>query len=145
MFSSITAVLINVLLATSALAAPRRAGSTLAQRLAAREARQGNTLQAGPSGRVSNVTEAVQFSSNWAGAVITAPPAGQKFTTVSGRFNVPTPSRPAGAGAGSYSASAWVGIDGDTAGNSILQSGIDFTISSSGAISYQAWYEWFPN
>lgn len=51
------------------------------------------------------------------------------FTTVTGTFTVPTPSGTSGA------ASAWVGIDGDTCGNAILQTGIDFTITG-GKVSY---------
>jgi len=56
---------------------------------------------------------------------------------VTGTFTVPTPSGASGA------ASAWVGIDGDTCGTAILQTGIDFTISN-GRTSFDAWYEWFP-
>ena len=49
-------------------------------------------------------------------------------------FTVPTPS--AGTGSGdSYSASAWVGIDGDTCSTAILQTGVDFTYSD-GSVSY---------
>jgi len=50
---------------------------------------------------------------------------------------VPTPSGRDG------SASAWVGIDGHTCGM-ILQTGLDITISS-GAASYNAWFEWLPD
>jgi hypothetical protein len=73
---------------------------------------------------------------------------------VTATFTVPTPS-------GSGAASAWVGIDGDTCGTAILQTGLDFTISS-GRVSYDgqwsfldlqciaaqcppAWYEWYPD
>jgi len=79
----------------------------------------------------------VEYSSNWAGAVLTAPPAGSTFTSVSGQFVVPTPS-------GSGAASAWVGIDGDTYQNAILQTGVDFTVSG-GKVSYDGWYEWYPD
>ena len=85
-----------------------------------------------------NVTEAISYSTNWSGAVLESPPSGQTFNTVTGTFVVPTPS-------GTGAASAWVGIDGDTAQNSILQSGVDFTVASNGRVSYQAWFEWFPN
>ena len=50
------------------------------------------------------------------------------WKSVTGTFTVPTPS-------GSGSASAWVGIDGDTCGTAILQTGIDFTVSG-GSVSY---------
>lgn len=87
----------------------------------------------------------VDYSSNWAGAVLTAPPSGQTFNAVSAQFVVPTPSAPSGGGSGEYSASAWVGIDGDTYGNAIWQSGVDFSISADGSLSFDAWYEWFPS
>ena len=63
---------------------------------------------------------------------------GQTFNAVSGQFTVPHAT-------GSGSGSAWVGIDGDTYGAAILQSGIDWTVTGSGANSYDAWYEWYPN
>lgn len=90
-----------------------------------------------------NVTH-VQYSDNWAGAVLTAPPAGQTFNAVSGQFTVPTASAPSG-GSGTYSASIWVGIDGDTYGNAILQAGVDVTVNSDGSQSYDSWYEWYPD
>ena len=62
---------------------------------------------------------------------------GQTFNAVSGQFTVPHAT-------GSGSGSAWVGIDGDTYGNAILQSGIDWTVSGS-SNTYDAWYEWYPN
>ncbi|EIW81822.1 hypothetical protein CONPUDRAFT_54571 [Coniophora puteana RWD-64-598 SS2] len=77
----------------------------------------------------------VQYSSNWAGAVFSE--GAGTFTAVTGTFTVPTPS-------GSGSASAWVGIDGDSCGNAILQTGIDFNINN-GQVSYDAWYEWYPD
>ncbi|KAI1324742.1 acid proteinase [Xylariaceae sp. FL0255] len=75
----------------------------------------------------------VEYSSNWAGAVL----VGSGYTSVTGTFTVPTPS-------GEGAASAWVGIDGDTATNSILQAGLDF-YSEDGEVSFDAWYEWYPD
>lgn len=97
------------------------------------------------NGPENNGTYQIQYSSNWAGSVQTAPPAGTTYNVVSGYFNIPTPSTPSGASSGSYAASAWVGIDGDTYGNAILQTGCDFTADTSGGKSYDCWYEWFPN
>ncbi|KAI1006093.1 hypothetical protein K3495_g2131 [Podosphaera aphanis] len=77
------------------------------------------------------------YSTNWAGAVLTAPPKGSTFTSVSAQFIVPSP-KSDGAG------SAWVGIDGDTYKAAILQTGIDFVVEK-GVSSYVAWYEWFPD
>ncbi|KAE8847423.1 hypothetical protein PTNB73_03570 [Pyrenophora teres f. teres] len=89
-----------------------------------------------------NTTAHVQYSSNWSGAVLEQPSSGY-FTTATGRFTVPTPKH-VGSG-GDQAASAWVGIDGDTCGSGLLQAGIDFTVSSNGAVSYDAWYEWYPD
>lgn len=52
---------------------------------------------------------------------------------MTGTFTVPTPTGKDGA------ASAWVGIDGDTCGSAILQTGVDFTISG-GEVSYDGEY-----
>ncbi|KAJ3826435.1 glutamic protease [Lentinula raphanica] len=125
----------SALLFSIAVARPSR----LAERIAARESRRSRPLTASTSEGVlaSNVSHP-EFSENWSGVVIESPPSGQTFNKVVGTFVVPTPTGNSGA------ASAWVGIDGDTAQQSILQSGVDFTISG-GRVSYDAWFEWFPN
>ena len=51
------------------------------------------------------------------------------FTSVTGTFKVPTPQAPEG------SASVWVGIDGDTCPQAILQTGIDVNFNN-GEVSY---------
>ena len=139
-----TKLFLSVLLATSVLAAPRGQGG-LRKRIAARAARRGGPMIRSSVERpaLSNITN-VEFSENWSGAVLTSPPSGQLWTTVTGQFNVPTPSRPSGSSSGTFAASAWVGIDGDTAQNSILQSGIDFQISGRDTIEYDTWFEWYP-
>jgi len=152
----------NLLAATAVLAVPRNSKrSGLAERIARREAaRSGLPLgerasqplhlteasAADRAARVAagNATHVTLESTNWAGGILTAPPAGQTFNSVSGQFTVPTPSKPAGISGSSFAASAWVGIDGDTAQNAILQTGIDFNLASSGAVSFDAWFEWFP-
>ncbi|KAI9717579.1 MAG: hypothetical protein M1828_007140 [Chrysothrix sp. TS-e1954] len=129
------------------LAAPTR--SSLADRLVERGARLAHdpsplkTIKGEFGSTIENGTVQVQYSSNWAGAVQTAPPAGTTFGAISGSFNVPTPSAPEGSSGGSYAASAWAGIDGDTYGNAILQAGCDFTYDN--GASYDCWYEWYPN
>ncbi|KAG6848871.1 hypothetical protein H0H93_013277 [Arthromyces matolae] len=127
------------LLATGAIAVPASS-----ERMAARLERRRPGRQSKPNQRVgsslevaaSNVSH-VEYSSNWAGAVWDSYPSGT-FKSVTGTFTVPTPSGSSG------SASAWVGIDGDTCGTAILQTGVDFTVSN-GAVSYDAWYEWYPD
>jgi len=118
----------TLLLAGSAIAAPGTA-------LRRSRARKGNPMIKStterPLGETNNTN--VEYSTNWAGAVL----IGTGYTSVTGTFTVPTPST---AGSGS----AWVGIDGDTCGTAILQTGIDWTKSGS-SITYDAWYEWYPD
>ena len=141
-------ILSSFVFANSILAAPRRQGG-----LAKRQELRASRIRNGVPARIlieatlvegDNVTN-VQYSSNWAGAVLTSPPGGQTFTAVSGQFTVPTASVTSSSSSGTYAASVWVGIDGDTYANAILQAGIDVSITKSGSESYEAWYEWFPN
>lgn len=95
----------------------------------------------------TDTTSSIEYSENWSGLAYTSPPSGETFNAVSAKFTVPTPSAPSGVSAtdGEYSASAWVGIDGNTYSTAILQTGVDFTVSTSGEVSYDAWYEWYPD
>lgn len=115
-----------------------------AERAAARASRASNTLQPAESELSiagGNDTAHVEYSSNWAGAVL----IGSGYKTVTGTIVVPTPKTPSGGSSStSYSASAWVGIDGDTCETAILQTGVDFTVRGS-SVSYDAWYEWYPD
>jgi len=91
-------------------------------------------------GLITNETQ-VSYSSNWAGAVL----VGSGYKSVTGTFVVPTPKKPSGGSSSTeYSASAWVGIDGDTCQTAILQTGVDFNVQGS-SVSYDAWYEWYPD
>ncbi|KAL9617815.1 MAG: hypothetical protein Q9160_007420 [Pyrenula sp. 1 TL-2023] len=150
-------ILSSSVLATFTLAAP---SNRLADRIARRESRRAEgvsrlthpMIPAGSGTKetfvngVTNETH-VEYSGNWAGAVIENPPSGQTWNKVSAQITVPTPSAPSSA-SGTYAASAWVGIDGDTCQNAILQGGVDFYAVRSGSgtrVSYDAWYEWFPD
>ncbi|KAI2463124.1 peptidase A4 family-domain-containing protein [Annulohypoxylon bovei var. microspora] len=135
-----------LLCANVVLAAPgteyrrQRAADRIAER---RLGRTSNTIQ-----RVDNElgvstknNSHVEYSSNWAGAVL----IGTGYKTVTGTFTVPTPKVPSGGSSSTtYSASAWVGIDGDTCDTAILQTGVDFTVKGS-SVSFDAWYEWYPD
>jgi len=121
-------LLVQALLAGAAFAVPS-SQSRMAKRLAQRDSRRSTPVQ-----RDSVNTE---FSSNWAGAVLVANSA--TYESVTATFTVPTAS-----GSSGSAASAWVGIDGDTCGSAILQTGVDFTVSGS-ETTYDAWYEWFPD
>ncbi|OKL63104.1 hypothetical protein UA08_01224 [Talaromyces atroroseus] len=136
-----------LLLAASAAAAATR-GHGLAARVAARNEMTRLTHPKLPADDIDEFETAnrtnVDYSSNWSGGVLTAPPSGTTFTSVTAQFTVPKPSLPSGGTQDSY-ASAWVGIDGDTYTTAILQTGLDFGISTSGQVSYDAWYEWYPD
>jgi len=122
------------LLAGSAIAAPNTAKRFENHRRRANARHQGlpNQRLSKPNTEASNNTN-VDYSSNWAGAVL----VGSGYKSVTGTFTVPTPST-------TGSGSAWVGIDGDTCQTAILQTGIDWTKSGS-SITYDAWYEWYPD
>ncbi|KAI1383966.1 peptidase A4 family-domain-containing protein [Hypoxylon trugodes] len=140
-------VVAALLCANLALAAPgtamrrQRHAEKIAER---RVARTGNTLQPAEGDfniASTNGSAHVEYSSNWAGAVL----IGTGYKTVTGSIVVPTPKVPSGGSSSTeYSASAWVGIDGDTCETAILQTGVDFTIQGS-SVSFDAWYEWYPD
>ncbi|KAJ5332688.1 hypothetical protein MYU51_015379 [Penicillium brevicompactum] len=135
-----TTIVSAALLAASALAAP-----LTAQRQARRAAtsRKSNPpFKPGTTEAIHlNGTSHEEYSSNWAGAVL----IGTGYTAVTAEFTVPTPKLPTGASSfEQYCASAWVGIDGDTCSSAILQTGVDFCVQG-GSVSYDAWYEWYPD
>ncbi|KAF7536000.1 hypothetical protein G7054_g4892 [Neopestalotiopsis clavispora] len=97
-----------------------------------------STLQGLDAG---NETAHVEYSTNWAGAVL----IGTGYTSVTGTIVVPTPETPSGGSSRTeYAASAWVGIDGDTCQTAILQTGVDFYVEGS-EVAFDAWYEWYPD
>src|SRR3954469_1643844 len=137
-----TTILTTAVLAGTSLAAPR---SGLADRLRARgvlshqsnpSERNGVLLKEGSEG--ANV----EYSKNWAGVVREKPPASATYTAVSATFTVPEPTATDDSG-DMQAVSAWVGIDGDTYTQAILQTGIDAYIQN-GEKTYDAWYEWYP-
>lgn len=86
------------------------------------------------------ITEATRGSSNWSGGVLDG-----NWTVVSGFWTVPTVSKPRegqGPGSGWYSAS-WLGIDGDSNTDDLLQAGVEQQVDGNGSATYVAWYEWF--
>ncbi|KAH7881434.1 concanavalin A-like lectin/glucanase domain-containing protein [Lentinula edodes] len=139
MFSA--AFFVQVLLATAVFAIP--SGK---QRMASRRSRRSEvTRQSKPVNLIANpqtttVTNAshVEYSENWAGAVLVASTA--TYKAVTGTFVVPTPESTGGSS--EQCASAWVGIDGDTCDSAILQTGVDFCVTGS-SVSYDGWYEFY--
>ncbi|KAE9392879.1 hypothetical protein BT96DRAFT_959221 [Gymnopus androsaceus JB14] len=124
MFS--TAFLVQALFVSTTFAIP-----SSKERFAARRARRssGTTRQSKPVNLITNHvttsnTSHVEYSGNWAGAVLVASTA--TYKAVTGTFTAPTPD-------------AWVGIDGDICDTAILQTGVDFCIEGTQvAYSYPA-------
>jgi hypothetical protein len=84
---------------------------------------------------------------NWSGGV-TFPASGDKIWCVNGTWNIPKASLPAGAQSGIwYTASTWIGIDGDDGSGDIVQAGCDADVMISGGdtqYQFNPWWEWWP-
>lgn len=84
---------------------------------------------------------------NWSGCVI-FPVLDDKIWCVNGTWNIPKASLPSGAQTNIwYTASTWIGIDGDDGSGDIIQAGCDADVMiSDGEVQYQfnPWWEWFP-
>ncbi|KAJ8463976.1 hypothetical protein ONZ51_g9898 [Trametes cubensis] len=129
-------LLLQALAATAVFAIPtsrERHAQRVARRAAGDRSSHPAQIVPRPSSVASktNVTQ-TEYSTNWAGAILVA--GANTYKSITGTFVVPTPREPSGA-SGSHSASAWVGIDGDTCQTAILQTGVDFTINN-GVASY---------
>lgn len=138
-----TGSLATAMLATGAFAAPRPG---LVERLQARGVLSRQSTPAEKNGvllKDGGESTKVQYSKNWAGVVREQPPASATYTAVSATFTVPSPMATDDSG-NMQAASAWVGIDGDTYTNAILQTGIDAYVQD-GQQSFDAWYEWYPD
>jgi hypothetical protein len=94
-----------------------------------------------------NRAHGVETSGIWSGGVV-YDPTGDKIWDVNGTWNIPTPALPSGANDGIwYTASSWVGIDGDESSGDVLQAGCDADILTSGGkqqVAYNPWWEWYP-
>ncbi|KAJ3818450.1 aspergillopepsin-2 heavy chain [Lentinula raphanica] len=143
MMKLLTSITLLSLLVTPILSGPSR--TRLSERVASRRAN-GRNRQSKPKVGLSsqpsksNATFHEEYSENWAGVFFESPPSdGDTYSSVSGTFTVPSIS-----GSSDGAASAWVGIDGVTYTDAILQAGVDFTIED-GSVSFDAWYEWYPD
>lgn len=102
---------------------------------------------------LSSITSAIQtsqnihYSVNWAGAVNSSPPSG-RFAAVKMNLTLPQILRPDAFQPDSdyYAAAAWIGIDGWSNQNALLQAGIVMEInkSVSNELVFRPWYEWWP-
>jgi hypothetical protein len=102
-------------------------------------------------GTVGNKAEhGVESSNIWSGAVVYAP-SGTTMKWVQGEWTVPNAFPPEGAGNEIwYSASTWIGIDGDRSPD-VLQAGCDSDVLNlslfgiTGALrQLTPWWEWYP-
>ncbi len=97
--------------------------------------------------KLSRDVHGVETTNIWSGGVVYNP-SGDKIWDVNGTWHIPTPSLPSGAKSGIwYTASSWIGIDGDGGSPDVLQAGCDADIMTSGGkqqIEYSPWWEWWP-
>jgi hypothetical protein len=89
-----------------------------------------------------------QSSLNWSGAYIT-PRDGTVFSSIWGKFQVPTPNQPRGGGAGEkYHSSTWIGFDGQRRyyNSTLPQIGTAQNIDPNSGVpmkSFFAWWQWW--
>jgi len=89
-------------------------------------------------------------SGNWSGVAL-VPPSTNIFNAVSGIWNIPSVTLPAGLQCSSaipgYYSSTWVGIDGFN-DNVAIQAGTSQNVTCAGTqadLQYFTWWEWFPD
>jgi hypothetical protein len=90
---------------------------------------------------------APETSTNWSGGIV-FPPSGDSMKWVEGTWTMPNASPPPGAQDGIwYSASTWIGLDGDDGSGDVLQAGCDADVIVSGGVvqhQFNPWWEWYP-
>ena len=88
-----------------------------------------------------------QTTNIWSGAVV-YPKSGDKIFDINATWHLPKASPPKHAADGVwYSASSWIGIDGDEISGDVLQAGCDADVMVSwGKTQHQfnPWWEWYP-
>jgi hypothetical protein len=93
-------------------------------------------------------SQVIDFFTNWSGLVQTLPTGTTSpFVFIQGTFVIPTPTPPTSSGDGQWRGAAWVGIDGFSDGNALLQAGVAWEVDrTDGVLSYiyDAWVEWIP-
>ncbi len=83
----------------------------------------------------------------WSGGIV-FPPSGDTMKWIEGTWTFPNSNVPAGAQDGVwYSASTWIGLDGDDGSGDVLQAGCDADVMITGGVTqhqYSPWWEWYP-
>jgi hypothetical protein len=91
------------------------------------------------------------LSTNWAGQTILGNAGsfgGSSYAEVLGQWQLPVVQQAIGTCGGTDVSSMWVGIDGASSSNDVLQAGTEADVSCGGGYtqpSYYAWFEWYPN
>jgi hypothetical protein len=67
------------------------------------------------------------------------------WTGIIGYWTVPTVSKPSEAAGteGGWNSSSWIGLDGFSNSNDVLQAGVQQRVNANGTTGYYAWYEWY--
>ncbi len=91
------------------------------------------------------------YSTNWAGQTILSSASsfgGGSYAEILGEWQVPAVQQAIGSCSGTDVSSMWVGIDGASNSNDVLQAGTEADVSCSNGYyqpSYYAWFEWYPD
>jgi hypothetical protein len=89
----------------------------------------------------------LEYSGNWSGCYV-VPPEGTTFKWIEATWKFPESNLPGGAQDNvEYSASTWIGIDGDNGSGDIMQAGCDADVQTTGGSpqhQYNPWWEWYP-
>jgi hypothetical protein len=94
-----------------------------------------------PAGTPSIGLKGQSQTENWAGYISPGQPP---FTSVVGRWVVPSVSYAAGNPFSEEASSLWIGIGGADGEDDLIQLGTEQDVWSSGAATYYAWYEMLP-
>jgi len=83
----------------------------------------------------------------WSGGIV-FPPAGDTMKWIEATWTMPSVAPPGGAQSDIwYTASTWIGIDGDDGSGDVLQAGCDADVMISGGSTqtqFNPWWEWYP-
>jgi hypothetical protein len=92
-------------------------------------------------GKVRRATDGSTINNNWGGAVLNG-----SWTKASGFWVIPNVTKnvmPQGSQISGWTSSSWVGLDGASGSNDVLQAGVQQSVDKHGNPSYVAWYEWY--
>src|ERR1700677_4876639 len=91
--------------------------------------------------RMNSTVNGQGTAPNWSGAEVRPPSGNTISVAVSGVWNVPQVVS-LGPGSGAQYVAVWIGVDGASEGQPLLQAGISATVLPASAPVYSAWAEW---